>query len=201
MCDSKKCKTILHHRLAVVIDHQSLESDRKVSLESLLGRNLTRICREIKHSSIEIATGTSEGWTALPVGQDFLQPDSKLAHFEFDHLSGKQLNPSMLCYLCINLAFRGFSLQMSKHSPESPTLAAVPKLPLSVERHLTGYGGQSGGLEVELINQSDRPLRIIYMDTLPWFLKVYLHTLNIKIRTHKGINLLMKYSRELTLTL
>jgi phosphatidylinositol glycan class T len=61
------------------------------------------------------------------------------------------------------------------------------QLPFVADRYLTGYGGESGGIEVELINNNDRPQRIVYLDVLPWFLKVYLHTLDFKIRSHKGL--------------
>ncbi|CAO3648230.1 unnamed protein product [Cunninghamella blakesleeana] len=49
-------------------------------------------------------------------------------------------------------------------------------------RYFTGYGQEHGGLRITLHN--DHPtdsISVIYLDTIPWFLKLYLHTFNIQV--------------------
>ncbi|KAI8591231.1 GPI transamidase component PIG-T [Geranomyces variabilis] len=47
-----------------------------------------------------------------------------------------------------------------------------------VHRYQTGYGGERGGLAVDLHNHHPTAdLHITYFETVPWYLKLYLHTL------------------------
>ncbi|KAJ2659639.1 Subunit of the glycosylphosphatidylinositol transamidase complex-like protein [Coemansia sp. RSA 1200] len=59
---------------------------------------------------------------------------------------------------------------------------AQQRLPLvEAHRHVNGHGGGiSGGVETEIINRSNQPVDVTYFDTLPWYLRVYLHTLTIE---------------------
>ncbi|KAM3453816.1 hypothetical protein MY3296_003477 [Beauveria thailandica] len=59
------------------------------------------------------------------------------------------------------------------NDPETPILFA--------ERSLTGYGQQSGGVQAILTNPSDEEVEFVYMESLPWFMRIYLHTLSTKI--------------------
>ncbi|CAD6500513.1 BgTH12-06223 [Blumeria graminis f. sp. triticale] len=61
-----------------------------------------------------------------------------------------------------------------KVPPEQPLLYA--------ERSFTGYGQERGGVQSILSNPSlTDPVEIVYFETLPWFMKLYLHTLHAKI--------------------
>ncbi|KAJ3152454.1 hypothetical protein HDU86_005635 [Geranomyces michiganensis] len=49
---------------------------------------------------------------------------------------------------------------------------------IHVHRYQTGYGGERGGLAVDLHNyHPTADLRVTYFETVPWYLKLYLHTL------------------------
>lgn len=64
--------------------------------------------------------------------------------------------------------------EISEKSPlEQPKLYA--------ERSFVGYGQERGGLHVILTNPSlTDSVDFVYMESLPWFMKVYLHTLEAK---------------------
>lgn len=49
--------------------------------------------------------------------------------------------------------------------------------PLDVSRSLTGYSQDQGGLRVNFFNPTDEPVTFVYSETLPWFVRLYLHTL------------------------
>ncbi|KAH8816021.1 GPI transamidase-like protein component Gpi16 [Xylogone sp. PMI_703] len=63
----------------------------------------------------------------------------------------------------------------SERSPlEEPLLYA--------ERSFTGYGQERGGVQTILTNPSPTDaVDFVYMESLPWFMKLYLHTLKAKI--------------------
>jgi phosphatidylinositol glycan class T len=58
-------------------------------------------------------------------------------------------------------------------APEEPLLYA--------ERSLMGHGQEHGGVQAILTNPSDTEVEFVYMESLPWFMRVYLHTLSTRI--------------------
>ena len=44
-----------------------------------------------------------------------------------------------------------------------------------------GSGQEWGGLEVQLHNRYHQPLQVVYMDMIPWFLRLYTHTMKIVV--------------------
>ena len=62
--------------------------------------------------------------------------------------------------------------------------------PLYANRFIKGYGLSEGGITCHIFNNHDKPIEIVYMDTIPWYLRIYLHTLQITsndnlIKAHK----------------
>lgn len=54
--------------------------------------------------------------------------------------------------------------------------------PLYAERSLTGHGQESGGVQTILTNPSDtESVEFVYMESLPWFMRIYLHTLEARV--------------------
>ncbi|KAK3315768.1 GPI transamidase component PIG-T [Apodospora peruviana] len=63
--------------------------------------------------------------------------------------------------------------------PETPLLYA--------ERSFTGHGQERGGVQTILRNPSpDREVEFIYMESLPWFMRIYLHTIEARIEGQSG---------------
>ncbi|CAK3996928.1 GPI transamidase component GPI16 [Lecanosticta acicola] len=50
---------------------------------------------------------------------------------------------------------------------------------LSASRQITGYGQERGGMHTMIINSQPFPQQIVYLESLPWFLRPYMHTLKI----------------------
>lgn len=50
---------------------------------------------------------------------------------------------------------------------------------LDVSRQITGYGQERGGMHITITNPYSHPLRIVYLESLPWFLRPYMHTLSL----------------------
>ncbi|KAI3324143.1 Gpi16 subunit [Xylariaceae sp. AK1471] len=63
--------------------------------------------------------------------------------------------------------------------PETPLLYA--------ERSFTGHGQEKGGVQSILINPSpDTVVEFVYMESLPWFMRIYLHTLQARVEGTSG---------------
>jgi phosphatidylinositol glycan class T len=48
-------------------------------------------------------------------------------------------------------------------------------------KYLTGYGHERGGVTVNIFNNMNETQEIDYFDSVPWFLKLYLHTLKVSV--------------------
>jgi phosphatidylinositol glycan class T len=63
--------------------------------------------------------------------------------------------------------------------PDTPLLYA--------ERSFTGHGQQRGGVQTILTNPSpDHEVEFVYMESLPWFMRIYLHTMQARISHSTG---------------
>jgi phosphatidylinositol glycan class T len=61
--------------------------------------------------------------------------------------------------------------------------------PLYAERSFTGYGQERGGVQTILTNPSpDKEVEFVYMESLPWFMRIYLHTLQARLDGQKAAN-------------
>lgn len=86
---------------------------------------------------------------------------------------GQWLNVEGAAYTIADSGTYNFKFKTS----DSRKVAPVSASPVLVSRSLTGYSQDKGGLRVRIANKSPEPLRVTYFDTLPWFMRVYLHTL------------------------
>ncbi|TRX95563.1 hypothetical protein FHL15_003521 [Xylaria flabelliformis] len=58
---------------------------------------------------------------------------------------------------------------------------------LYAERSFTGHGQERGGVQSILTNPSpDTEVEFVYMESLPWFMRVYLHTLKARVEGTSG---------------
>lgn len=67
-------------------------------------------------------------------------------------------------------------------SADTSKLENVEQAPILVSRALTGYSQDKGGLRVTFQNPSvQNDLQVVYYETLPWFMRLYLSSLKIEV--------------------
>ncbi|KAG0264452.1 hypothetical protein BG011_006811 [Mortierella polycephala] len=72
--------------------------------------------------------------------------------------------------------------QISLRWENSRPKSVLPISPgIVAHRYFTGYGQEHGGLAIEIHNNNEQDVEAIYLDTLPWYLKLYLHTFSIQL--------------------
>ncbi|KAI2633354.1 Gpi16 subunit [Xylaria nigripes] len=82
--------------------------------------------------------------------------------------------------------------RMSREGENAKSLAdetITPDTPLLyAERSLTGHAQMNGGIQSILTNPSpDTAVEFIYMESLPWFMRIYLHTLKARVEGISGV--------------
>lgn len=65
-------------------------------------------------------------------------------------------------------------------SDNTSSIVRYETAPLYVSRSLTGYGQDRGGLRTVFKNPHSEPVKAIYFESLPWFMRVYLSTLKLE---------------------
>ena len=50
---------------------------------------------------------------------------------------------------------------------------------LTASRYQSGTGQERGGITAELKNSGSDPVTVVYLEVIPWYLRVYLHTLEV----------------------
>lgn len=59
--------------------------------------------------------------------------------------------------------------------------------PLYASRSLTGYSLDKGGLRTVFTNNNDEPVKFVYFESTPWFMRLYLHTLKLTLKNSTGL--------------
>ncbi|GAV53830.1 hypothetical protein ZYGR_0AK03320 [Zygosaccharomyces rouxii] len=65
----------------------------------------------------------------------------------------------------------------------------VEPVPVYVSRSLTGYGQDRGGLRTVFVNPQDEPVTLIYFESLPWFMRIYLSTMHLENNPQSPANI------------
>ncbi|KAF3925780.1 hypothetical protein ABW20_dc0101385 [Dactylellina cionopaga] len=75
---------------------------------------------------------------------------------------------------------QSFDVLLPKQEPPTVPLREEPLL--YAERSFTGHGQEHGGVKTVLRNPSaSDPIEVVYLESLPWFMKPYLHTLKAEV--------------------
>jgi GPI-anchor transamidase subunit T len=109
-------------------------------------------------------------------------PDAREVYVSGGHVERKDPSGYLRCYTLTDQEFEMFL-------PEQNLQERVPlEQPLIyVDRSFTGYGQERGGVQAILRNPSmTNPVNFVYLESLPWFMKLYLHTRKVKINGKEG---------------
>ena len=104
-------------------------------------------------------------------------PSDRIVHIpEGTPETTDQANTSRCYILPVSSAF-----DMTLSHIGAQTFNPHPRPPLYATRSLTGHGQEHGGVLSTFTNPSSSPIELIYLESLPWFMKPYLHTLQARI--------------------
>ncbi|KAJ1825791.1 Subunit of the glycosylphosphatidylinositol transamidase complex-like protein [Coemansia sp. RSA 2599] len=152
--------------LSVVLDPRAFGLEDGWSLSELMDTHVAQACPVANRSTVRVLASPGSGVSVKPEASS----RSKLAGLDmyvFDMLKQR------------NEAVADIELLFEAQGPSSRSGASTEQPAVAVHRYVTGHGGSSGGVEATVINRGDKPVDILYLDSLPWYLRVYSHTLTI----------------------
>lgn len=137
------------------------------TLEEIFGRTIPEPCPLINSHENSVCIN-------VPADRDVLSTPA-LEELSHDNLSRSY---SLLAGIPFNLV-----LPAQDSAPSSPVKSEI----LHAERTIIGHGQERGGVRSILTNPSATDtVEFVYFETLPWFMRPYLHTLQTKVTSRTG---------------
>ncbi|KAF0552024.1 Gpi16 subunit, GPI transamidase component [Gigaspora margarita] len=158
--------------VSTVIDPVRNSGKRDWSLNNVFGRRLSQACPLAEESNLEIIIPEDGDYKIIPDADDIIQRsmddtddvEKKIAVYNL-----KKIEPDTELSMIWNEDQFEYNF-----NPVQPRIFA--------HRFFTGYGQERGGIKVNIFNKSPNiSIPIIYYDVIPWYLKLYLHTLKVQI--------------------
>ncbi|KAM9855209.1 GPI transamidase component PIG-T [Aulostomus maculatus] len=179
VCQDWQCKTTsweLRQTMNVVFDlHTSGQGKREWSLFKMFSRTLTEACPLASSSKIYIDI------TDNPQGEQFeLSPPSPLLSQAVVMGDRRTFSVYDLTQQTTFGTTRSLNVLIRWKSSEGHMLRPL----LHAERYVAGYGLQTG--EIHTLMYNNHPYRsfpVLLLDSVPWYLRLYIHTLTV---TSKG---------------
>ncbi|XP_060913130.1 GPI transamidase component PIG-T [Labrus mixtus] len=179
VCQDWECKTSsweLRQTLNVVFDlHTSSQGKREWSLFKMFSRTLTEACPLASSSKIYIDV------TDNPEGEQFeVTPATPLLSKAVVLGDRRTFSVYDLTQQITFGTMRSLNLLIRWKTSEGDMLRPL----LHAERYVAGYGLQTG--EIHTLMYNNHPYRsfpVLLLDSVPWYLRLYIHTLTV---TSKG---------------
>ncbi|ORZ19651.1 GPI transamidase component PIG-T [Absidia repens] len=168
----------LEQTVTSVIDPVRDTSRRDWSLSSIFDRQLSGACPMAESSRVNVINRELKS----PTYQLQPQPTNTTT-------AESSFLPNVATY-DLHQAELNSELDIKMTWPESVfeyPLDSISKPLVNVHRYFTGYGQEHGGLRITLHNDHPRDyIPVTYYDSIPWFLKLYLHSLEVQVN-HNGL--------------
>lgn len=167
LCEDSNCshkKIELTQTLTVVFDPIRMSASRTDdwSLSFLFDRRIHGTCPLASETKISVLLPSSEGVYVFPEPESVIYNDKHPRYFaEFDLPKDEE-----------------FDIKVEKTRKIPSFIIDRSLCPIRVHRYLSGYGRERGGIIITFQNFDEVPLKVAYLESVPWFLKIYLHTLN-----------------------
>lgn len=162
----------LTQSLAVVFD-STLKNNgyQNWSLRKLFGRSLRNQCplADLSNIYVDMTCTQSSDYRCqlMPQPDQILNFTQKDEQFSYGQYSvGKHTKDGN--FLSIGIQYN----QQPKYGPIKPP-------PVYAHRYITGYGLENGGITCYLYNKLPQKVKVIYLESLPWFMRVYFNTVKI----------------------
>uniref|UniRef100_A0A0K8R397 Putative gpi transamid n=1 Tax=Ixodes ricinus TaxID=34613 RepID=A0A0K8R397_IXORI len=174
VCENEECKdAILELQMSVSLVFDTVVSQngyQSWSLSKLFGSGLITTCPLASMSTIYVETSNNGS-----VGVFKLAPEP----VQFVSTGAGTTKRTFALYDVKHHVRAGrFNLAANYEKPHIYWI--VPEPALYASRYIQGYGLERGGI-VNRIHNNDpkKAIRVVFLDIVPWFLRVYVHTLKV----------------------
>ncbi|KAM3578826.1 Subunit of the glycosylphosphatidylinositol transamidase complex-like protein [Umbelopsis sp. WA50703] len=200
ICQDEACtvqRLKLVQTVTSVLDPVRDTGRRDWSLSSLFDRDIPSSCPVSERSSVIVQLPLQEQSFELSPKYEVIT-DTK--HHNQKKIAYYDLKKGELMTKCLNemisssdikhvfLETEPLNLKMTWHEDTFSYPAESLKPGIVAHKYLTGYGHERGGVTVNIFNQLNGSQEVDYFDSVPWYLKLYLHTLKVTVLGNDNIS-------------
>ncbi|KAG0222995.1 hypothetical protein BGW42_006175 [Actinomortierella wolfii] len=181
VCEDELCtvKSLeLVQSISTVIDVVRSTGSSDWTMDILFERQITQACPLASSSNVVVITSLPNGKSAEDA-YELIPAPGKYSVKDIKEDNHRVSVYNLLERYTANPNIGSFELSMRWTNKTDKSRVDVPGV--VAHRYFTGYGQERGGLTIELHNHNSEPVEALYFDTLPWFLKLYLHTMTIQV--------------------
>jgi len=156
------------------------EGKQTWSLAKTFGSSIRKTCPVAAHSRLHVDVTDLDDMTKLypknsykeytlkSVSNNQLPTQRQFAIFDLRSMTEKAPNSSLNVGVKQNQIFK------------KPQFSSRKVVPVSLRSHTAGLGAYEGTIVVTITNALDETVRVTFMDVIPYFMRVYIHTLHIR---------------------
>ncbi|KZV68514.1 Gpi16-domain-containing protein [Peniophora sp. CONT] len=165
----------------------SPDGKRDWSLRSIFGRTIERACLVATSSNAELTTNGVEGYTLAPT------PTVDWSAEQVEGVEGGIYEPKSVAHpdplsdLDLSMRWTGEGKFAYPFDFTATTLSAY-----SVDRSMKGSIQTAGKLALSMRSNLQVEQRVLWLETLPWHLELYLHTLHVACADGRPCDELLK---------
>ncbi|KAG0220511.1 hypothetical protein BGX31_010930 [Mortierella sp. GBA43] len=182
MCEDELCRVRsleLVQTITTVFDVARNDGSYDWTLTGLFEREITLACPLASTSNVVLhlpqTTQFPNQYEFVPMPEQSIQTIGskdnlqEIAVYNLKTLHGGSQQASSP----FQLSFRWENSRPKSTRPITPGIVA--------HRYFTGFGQEHGGLAIEIHNNNQHDIEALLLDTLPWYLKLYLHTFSVEV--------------------
>lgn len=154
--------------------------------------------KEYHYSLIDLFGKTIEGGSLVASKPSTVCLDVNLNNWELEILS---VSPIHEFFEAQNICFEldtsaDYNIRFNTNNSSDVNPAEPP--PFYASRSLSGFSQDAGGFRLDLYNPGEESQKIIIFETLPWFVRLYMHSMTISVGDEYGnTKILNVHDREL----
>ncbi|XP_003741259.1 GPI transamidase component PIG-T [Galendromus occidentalis] len=169
LCLDQSClqtQLLLQQHVSIVFDATIATGKQEWSFIKLFGKTISSVCPLAARTSVIVET-TDNGVC------------SKFALAPEPHRLEENGDASFAIYDVKRLLTNSDHVNIVANPEKSHTYWTIKPPPLTINRYVQGYGLESGGVRTVIVNSAQKALNVTYLEVIPWYLRVYVHTLRI----------------------
>lgn len=175
-------KVQLTQTISVVFNPLHLfEGKQTWSLAKIFGNSIQNSCPIASHSRVHVDI-------SRPEDKNNIYPKTYLEKKLNIKLGNKVAETRTYAVFDVNSALESksdsqFNVGIKQNQIfKQPPVTSRPNVPVYLKTHVAGAAGTEGTIVATIVNSLSDPTRITYMDVVPYYLRVYLHTLTIRTK-------------------
>jgi phosphatidylinositol glycan class T len=148
--------------------------------------------KKLNFSFTDIFGKSIEGGSLISSDLSSVCLDIDLENWEIELITrataNQHFNDSKICFGLDTNA--DYNIRFNTKDASKVTYTSPP--PFYASRSLSGYSQDSGGFRLDVHNPDNKPQKIVIFETLPWFVRLYLHTIALSVTTEEGNTVIYK---------